>query len=189
MFRQSTGDRSVGEFENMEIKLPSFSSYRGLSRDAKYLIYQSILPAVAFGMFYTDVAYFLTTVQGLTYDFMGAVVTTMGISTFVAAVPLGLLADRYGRRKMLVVGNVIAAAIIAAFAFTTNPLALLTAAVFEGISEAAFSASSGALLAENAEDAKKKQRFLTVRFCSEHLLRHRKLGDSSSHHLRVPGIF
>jgi MFS family permease len=143
----------------MEMKLPSFNSYRGLSQDAKYLIYQSILPAVAFGMFYTDVAYFLTTVQGLPYDFMGAVVTTMGISTFVAAVPLGLLADRYGRKKMLVVGNVIAAAIIAAFAFTTNPLALLTAAVFEGISEAAFSASSGALLAENAEDAKRNSVF------------------------------
>jgi MFS family permease len=46
---------------------------------------------------------------------------------------------------------VIAGIIIAVFAFTTNPAALLVAAIFEGISEAAFSASSGALLAEHAD--------------------------------------
>ena len=44
-----------------------FSSYQGLSQEAKYLIYQSVLPAVAYGMFFTDISYFLTSVQGLSY--------------------------------------------------------------------------------------------------------------------------
>lgn len=136
-----------------------FSSYQGLSREAKYLILQSILPAVAYGMFFTDISYFLTSVQGLSFAFMGIVVTTMGIATFVASVPLGVAADKYGRKKMLILGNVIAGIIIAVFAFTTNPIALLIAAVFEGISEAAFSASSGALLAEKAEYAKRNSVF------------------------------
>ena len=125
-----------------------FDIYRGISSEAKYLIYQSILPAVAFGMFYTDISYFLTTVQGLSIEFMGLVVTLMGVSTFAASIPFGIAADRYGRKKMLVAGNVIAGSIIAIFALTTNPAILLATAIFEGISEAAFSASSGALLAD-----------------------------------------
>lgn len=128
-----------------------FSNYQGLAKDAKYLIIQSILPSVAYGLFFTDISYFLTTIQGLSYSFMGLVITTMGISTFISSVPLGILADRYGRKKTLILGNLIAGIIIAVFAFTTNPALLLVAAVFEGISEAAFSASSGALLAEHAD--------------------------------------
>ncbi len=128
-----------------------FNSYQGLSRDAKYLIIQSILPSIAFGLFYTDISYFLTTIQGLSYSFMGLVITTMGISTFISSIPLGIAADKYGRKKTLILGNMISGIIIAVFAFTINPAALLVAAVFEGISEAAFSASSGALLAEHAD--------------------------------------
>lgn len=127
-----------------------FSSYRGLSKEAKLLTIQAIFPTLVYGMFYTDISYFLTTVQGLSYSFMGIVITTMGIATFISSIPLGIAADKYGRKKTLILGNVIAGIIIGVFAFTTNSALLLVAAVFEGISEAAFSASSGALLAENA---------------------------------------
>ena len=141
-----------------------FNSYRGISPEAKYLIYQSVLPAVAYGMFYTDISYFLTTVQGLSIEFMGLVVTVMGISTFAASVPFGMAADRYGRKKMLIAGNVIAGLIIALFALTTNPSFLLAAAVFEGISEAAFSASSGALLADKSEGPQRNSVFALFGF-------------------------
>jgi MFS family permease len=125
--------------------------YKGLPKQAKYLIYQSIFPMIAYGLFFTDISYFLTTIQGLSYSFMGIVITTMGVATFVASVPLGIAADRYGRKKLLIFGNVTAGVIIAVFAFTTNPVLLLIAAFFEGISEAAFSASSGAWLAEKTD--------------------------------------
>jgi MFS family permease len=127
------------------------SIYTGLSKQSKYLIYQSILPAVAYGLFFTDISYFLTSVQGLSYEFMGIVVTVMGISTFAASVPLGMAADRYGRKKMLIVGTILAGIMMAVFGLTSNPAILLAAAIFEGISEAALSVSSGALLAEKAE--------------------------------------
>ena len=141
-----------------------FSVYKGMNREAKYLIYSSILPAVAIGMFYTDISYFLTTVQGLSYQFMGLVVTVMGISTFAASVPLGIAADRYGRKKMLIAGNVIAGLIIVLFVLTTEPTLLLVAAVFEGVSEAAFSASSGALLAEKAANSQRNSVFALFGF-------------------------
>jgi MFS family permease len=136
-----------------------FKHYGGLSKDVKYLIYQSIFPAVAYGLFFTDISYFLTTVQGLSYGFMGVVITTMGVATFAASIPLGMAADRYGRKNMLILGNVIAGVIMTVFAFTTNPALLLAAAVFEGISEAAFSASSGAWLAEKANASNRNNVF------------------------------
>lgn len=141
-----------------------FDAYKGMNREAKLLIYSSILPAVAYGMFYTDISYFLTTVQGLSIEFMGLVVTVMGVSTFVASVPLGMAADRYGRKSMFIAGNVIAGLIIALFALTTDPVLLVTAAVFEGISEAASLASSGALLAEKASHAQRNSVFALFGF-------------------------
>jgi MFS family permease len=131
------------------------SSYRGLPKEAKYLIYSAALPFVAYGMFYTDLSYFLTSVQGLSLPLMGLIVTVMGVSTFLASIPLGVAADKYGRKKMHIVGNVLASAIIAVFALTTNVVVLLVAAVVEGIGEAAFAASANALLAEKAQEKRR----------------------------------
>jgi MFS family permease len=133
-------------------RLVLFDSYRGLPKEAKYLIYSAILPFVAYGMFYTDISYFLTSVQGLPIPLMGLVVTVIGVSTFAASIPLGAAADKYGRKRLHIIGNVMASAIIAVFALTTNIIILLAAAVIEGISEAAFAASANALLAEKAEE-------------------------------------
>jgi MFS family permease len=130
-----------------------------MSKEAKYLIYSSVLPSAAYGMFYTDIAYFLTTVQGLSFNLMGLIITLMGVSTFVTSIPMGIAADKYGRKRVLILGNIIASVIIAVFALTTNPVLLIIAAIFEGISEAASSASSSALLAEKAEGAKRNSAF------------------------------
>jgi MFS family permease len=130
-----------------------------LSLEAKFLIYSSVLPAVAYGMFYSDISYFLTQVQGLSPYFMGYILATMGVSAVAASIPLGIAADKYGRKKFLIAGNVIASLIIVVFALTTNLTVLFAAAVFEGISEAAFSASSGALLAEKVEPMQRNGAF------------------------------
>jgi MFS family permease len=106
-----------------------FSSYRGLPREAKYLIYSAMLPFVAYGMFFTDLSFFLTSVQGLSIPLVGIIVTVMGVSTFVASIPLGVAADKYGRRRMYIFGNVLASSIIVVFALTTNIVVLLVASV------------------------------------------------------------
>jgi MFS family permease len=136
-----------------------FSSYTGTPKEAKYLIYASILPAVAYGLIFTDISYFLTTVRGVPAAFTGIVISSMGISTFVASVFLGIASDVYGRKKLLILGNVLASIILVVFALTTNPLVLLLAAVLEGVSEAAILASSSALLAEKAMDEKRTSVF------------------------------
>ncbi len=128
-----------------DCQLVPFSSYRGLPKEAKLLIYAAILPFVAYGMFYTDLSYFLTSVQGLS-------IPLMGNSTFASSIPLGAAADKYGRKRLHIIGNIIASLIIAVFALTTNVTILLVAAVLEGIAEGAFVASANALLAEKVEE-------------------------------------
>jgi MFS family permease len=136
-----------------------FDDYRGLPKEAKYLIIQSILPSLAYGMFYTDLSYFLTAVQGLPDYVMGIIITTMGVSTFISSILLGIAADKYGRKKLYILGNVIASGIIALFALTTNTTILLAAATLEGIAEGAFGASSNALIADKAGDEKRTSTF------------------------------
>ena len=128
-----------------------FDSYRGIPKEAKYLIYATLLPSVAYGMLYTDLAYFLTTIQGLSDFTMGLIVATMGISMVVAGIPLGMIADRYGRKKVLVAGNIVASAALPIFALTADPMILMIAAILEGISEGAASAATGALLADKCD--------------------------------------
>ena len=132
-----------------------YSGYGGLPEEAKYIIYASMMPAVAYGLLFTDLSYFLTTVQGIPADLMGIVITLMGVSTFVASIFLGVAADVYGRKMLLVGGNVLASFIIAFFAVTTDPLLLLIAAILEGISEAAILTSSSALLADKTDNEKR----------------------------------
>ncbi|MCQ5377082.1 MAG: MFS transporter [Candidatus Methanomethylicia archaeon] len=141
-----------------------FDEYRGTQREALLIIYSSIMPTAAIGMFYTDIAYFLTKVQGLPDFFMGTIIMVMGISMVAASIPLGILADSYGRKKMLVIGNVIASIIIAAFALTTDPTLLLLCALLEGVSEGAYSASASALIADKVSALKRTSVFALYGF-------------------------
>ncbi|MCW4053997.1 MAG: MFS transporter [Candidatus Bathyarchaeota archaeon] len=130
-----------------------------MPKEIKYLIYASIMPSVAYGLIFTDISYFLTIVQGVTAEFTGLVISAMGISTFVASIFLGIAADVYGRKKLLVMGNILASVMLVVFVLTTDPILLMTAAILEGISEAAVLTSSGALLADKAADNKRTSVF------------------------------
>jgi len=132
-----------------------FGEFSGIPKEAKYLIYAGILPAIAYGMFSTDIAYFLTHIQGLSDVFMGSLIMIIGLSSVVFSIPLGMISDRYGRKKMLIIGNIIASAVIAVFALTDNPSILVIAAFLSGISEASFATSSSAMMAEKAGDLKR----------------------------------
>lgn len=141
-----------------------FSTYRGLPKEAMWIIYSLIVPSIAYGMLYTDISYFLTTIQGLPDFTMGIIVTLMGVSTFTASIPLGIVADRYGRKKVLILGNVAASVTIAVFALTANPIILFAAAILEGIAEGASSTATSALLAEKCEAAKRNSVFSLLGF-------------------------
>lgn len=127
-----------------------FGEYRALHPEAKLLIYLSFVPSLAYGLVYTDLAYFLTTIQGIPAAFSGLVFTIMGVTTVLTSLPMGALADRYGRLRFLILGNILASLMLVLFVVSTNRILLIAAAIAEGATEAAFASSSSALLAEKA---------------------------------------
>jgi MFS family permease len=136
-----------------------FRQYSRIPGQAKLLIVLTFFPSLALGFLYTDLSYFLTTVRAVPIDFTGTVITFMGVSMVAASIPFGILADRYGRRKMLVLGNIFASITLASFALTSDPVILILAATVEGSTEAAFSAAGTALLAEKAGESNRTAAF------------------------------
>src|SRR3989442_12168334 len=133
--------------------------YRGIPSQAHLLIFLSFIPGMVIGLIYFDLSYFLPKVQGLSDFSMGITIGTMAVSMVIASFPLGMLADMYGRRKMLFLGNIAASLSLVGFALTSNPTVLLFVAVVEGIAEAAFAVSFTALLAHKAGDEKRTSSF------------------------------
>ncbi|MGD0396219.1 MAG: MFS transporter [Nitrososphaerales archaeon] len=136
-----------------------FDEYKGIPSQAKLLVYLSFLPGLVVGFIYTDLSYFLTKVQGFSDFWMGATIFAMGGTLVATSIPLGILADRYGKRSMLFLGNVLAGASLIGFALTTNVLLVVMIAALEGLGEAAFAVSFNALLADSAGDAKRTPAF------------------------------
>ena len=143
-----------------------FGQYRSIPGQAKLLIVLSFIPGLALSFIYTDLSYFLTSVRGLSITFTGMVITVMGLSVVVTSIPFGILADRYGRRKFIIVGNLLASITLASFALTASPVLLVLAAVVEGSTEAAFASAGTALLAEKAGEAHRTTAFSLSAFLS-----------------------
>ncbi len=138
-----------------------FSEYRGIPREAKLLIYLSFVPNVVIGFIYSDLSYFLPKIQGIG---AGLPITVMGVTLVALSIPFGIIADRYGRLKMLILGNICASLSLIGFALTNNLALVLLVAVLEGTGEAAFAVSVNALLAEKAGDQKRTAAFSLLAF-------------------------
>jgi MFS family permease len=138
-----------------------FSEYRGIPWQARLLIYLSFIPNVLIGFIYSDLSYFLPKIQNVP---AGLPITVMGVTLVALSVPFGILADRYGKLKMLVLGNICASLSLLGFALTTNFALILLIAVLEGMGEAAFAVSFSALIAEKAGDEKRTAAFSLLAF-------------------------
>ena len=136
-----------------------FSEYRGIPSQAKLLVYLSFIPGIAIGFIYSDLSYFLPNVQNLPPIEAGYVGSVMGLSLVGLSIPFGIIADRYGRRKMLIVGNVFASLSLMGFALTTGLYTYLLIAFLEGAGEAAYAVSVSALIADRAGDTKRTAAF------------------------------
>jgi len=136
-----------------------FSDYRGIPSQARLLIYLSFIPNVSIGFLNTDLPYFLVKFQGIAETPTGFVITTIGLTLAIESIPMGILADRFGRRRMLVLGNLCASLSLIGFALTSNFLLILLVAILQGTGEAAYAVSVFALLAEKATNEKRTPAF------------------------------
>jgi len=138
--------------------------YRTIPPEALLVITTSILPSLLLGMVFTDLPYHLTVIQGLPDLFMGALIMVMGIAVIVASPPMGAAADRYGRKRVLIISNIVMSASIILFAIVRDPLLLLIVAAVKGICEAGCSTSTVALLAEKSGSLSRTSAFALLGF-------------------------
>lgn len=136
-----------------------FSEYHGIPAQAKFLIYLTFIPNMVVGFIYSDLSYFLPNIQGLDPTLAGLIITMMGVTLVAESIPLGVVADKYGRRNMLLIGNVCASLSLMGFALTSNFVLLLLVAIVEGTGEASFAVSVSALIADKAGDQKRTPAF------------------------------
>jgi len=135
--------------------------YGGIPSQARLLIYLSFVPNVAIGFIYTDLSYFLPKFQGIG---AGIPNTVMGVTLVVLSFPFGIIADRVGRIKMLVLGNICASLSLVGFALVSNYALVLLIAVLEGTGEAAYAVSFVALIADKSGDEKRTPAFSLLAF-------------------------
>ncbi len=138
-----------------------FSEYKGIPSQVNLLIYLSFIPNIAIGFIYTDLSYFLPEIQGID---PGLPIAVMGVTLVVLSVPFGILSDRYGKKKMLILGNVCASLSLIGFALTSNLELILLTAFLEGTGEAAYAVSFVALIAEKAGDEKRTPAYSLLAF-------------------------
>jgi MFS family permease len=113
----------------------------------KLLIYLSVFMAVGYGYLLTIIAAYLPE-AGITSTQVGLIMGTSGLTMVVVAVPLGLLSDRLGRKRILVVSMLLLVPVLFVFGITLDFTALLAASVLGGVAEGAFMSSWNAMIAD-----------------------------------------
>ncbi|WIG57868.1 MAG: hypothetical protein OJF49_000613 [Ktedonobacterales bacterium] len=90
-------------------------------------------------------------VYSLGYDeqYVGIFAAMSAIGALVASVPIGFLADRIGRKPLLMVSGALTPLSLVAIAFTTNPTLLILASLLNGISASPYWVVNLPLLTEN----------------------------------------
>src|SRR5688572_6420714 len=111
-----------------KIDLPEFDALRTLSRDGRMLFIARLVRMFAFGFLSVILALYLAALN-FSDKQIGFVFTAMLAGDAVLSLLIASVADRIGRRRMLVVGTLLMIAAGMVFAWTRNPLLLTIAAI------------------------------------------------------------
>ena len=102
---------------------------------------QSVLSAFGDGVFLTGSAVFFTQIVGLSASQVGLGLSIGGLVTFVLAVPLGKLSDRYGARRVWAVASLVEALVYLAWLAVGGLIAFIALTILlENVSSASRSA-------------------------------------------------
>ncbi len=138
----------------MARRLASFHHFRGFARDIKLLLLSSFATSIVIGISGVIQPLYLS---GLGYD-AATVGLLLGCSALISVgvlLPAGVLADRYGRKRLLIFSLTMYAGAFGIYAVFTTFLALLVASVLIGVSWGTYVGPSSALLTDKTTPAKR----------------------------------
>lgn len=111
------------------------------------LAFLVLVDSVGTGLFLTVSALFLTRVAGLTVSQAALGLSVAGFAALVAAIPLGVVGDRFGLRRVWTVLLVVLAVAFGGYPFVRSFPVLLAVMVVVAVAEVGVSAVRGAYLA------------------------------------------
>lgn len=107
--------------------------------------------ALCLGFYQVALTVFLP-LEGISVTDLGALLTTAGISTVIFSIPFAVLSDRYGRRRIMLIGALVTCIISAIPGITTNFLILEASAAIGGIGDAMYLVTWNAYLADSTTE-------------------------------------
>jgi len=125
---------------------------RGLTRDAKLLLVSFSLTGLSIGLLNVSLSVYMQRL-GLTAVHAGTFFTTTGLTSVSLVIPFGILADRYGRRRMTILGTALMAAALGMLVLADSYGMFLLAGGLLGVAEALGFSTFNALLAEATDPA------------------------------------
>jgi len=96
---------------------------------------------------------------GFTAVQAGLLISAQGLAVVLTSIPLGIISDIYGRKQLLILGNLAGAAALLVFALTTNFSYLISASVALGFAEGAAVTTWNALLADLTDNSNRNRVF------------------------------
>ena len=132
--------------------------FRGFGPDARRFLVVSLVYGAALSLFWIDFNLFLASI-GLVPAQIGLIVTASSVAGALAAIPAGLLADRFGRRLMLIGGTVLVAFACLGCVFAVEPLMLGGLAMLFGVGGQAISISSVPFMTEHSTPEQRNELF------------------------------
>ena len=123
------------------------SVFRGLDRAAKILVLVGGVNSIPFGVFSVALPIYLYFL-GYAPVVIGTVFSIQGAVAVVLIIPFGILGDRYGRKRIVVLGGLLSSASFFLFPFADSLALLYLAAVLAGLAGALAFAPYQAMLAD-----------------------------------------
>jgi MFS family permease len=124
----------------------------------KWLILLMSFSSLATGYFWVATSAYLPQV-GVPSGSVGLLLAINGVVFILAAVPLGTLADRIGRKRILILGVMGMPPALLIYAFTHDLSLLMLASVIAGAAEGAFLTTWNALIADMASGDGRREAF------------------------------
>ena len=131
---------------------------RMFSRNARLFLLATVLAGFAWGIWEVLFNLYLLDL-GYHEDFIGYMFLLSGLASGLAAFPAGIISDKIGRKKSLLIGTTVGSISNAILVFTSNPILLLTVNLFGGLVGVLSWVAQAPFMMENSEPEERTHLF------------------------------
>lgn len=133
-------------------------SFTGFERDARIFLLASVAFGTVFSLWWVDFNLYLTAL-GYEPAFIGLSGTAWSLAGVLVALPLSAASNRYGRRLVMIVGAVVAAASTIILIVFTGPVAIIAGSAAMGAAGQTFFVLQSPLLMERSRPEHRNELF------------------------------